>query len=147
MKVILTENIGNLGAIGDVVNVANGYARNFLLPTKKALVANENNINILDHNKLLVEHRKKKLMKDAKALADKIEKLSITIPRKVGEGEKLYGSVTSMDIEKALVAEGLDIPRGEIVVDEPIKKLGIYNIPINVGPATTAKLKVWVVEE
>ena len=87
MKVILTENIGELGAIGDVVNVANGYARNFLLPKKKALVANDNNINALDHNKLLVEHRKKKLMKDARALADKIEKLSITIPKKVGEGE------------------------------------------------------------
>lgn len=147
MKVLLTSNVKHLGKVGDTVNVARGYARNFLFPKKFALEASEGNVAQYNHAKLLVDHKRKKEVKSAQELADKLNELSITIAKKAGESEKLFGSVTNMDIEEQLSAAGIQIERSAILLEEPIKKLGVYNIPVKIDSTITAKLKVWVVEQ
>jgi len=147
VKVILQENIDTLGRVGDVVNVADGYGRNFLLPRKKAILADERNVKILSHQKLLAEHRRAKAVKEAQALAKRIESLSLSISRQAGENDKLYGSVTTMDIEDALRAEKVEIDRRWIHLEEPIKNLGVFNLDVKLHHDVVAKLKIWVVKK
>lgn len=147
MKIILQEDVEKLGSAGDLVNVADGYARNYLIPRKLGSPATTKNLNILEHQKRTIEAKMKKRKKEAQKLKEKLESLSCTISKKVGEGEKLFGSVTSMDIEEALRAEGLNIDRRQILLKEPIKALGVYNVEVKLTNEVTGTMKVWVVEK
>jgi large subunit ribosomal protein L9 len=145
MKVILKEDIQDLGAIGDMINVADGYARNYLIPQQLAVQASTKSEKQLEHQKKLVDQHKVRVQQQAGDLAGKLESISCTIPVLVGEQDKLFGSVTSRDIEAALEQEGLNISRRKIVLHEPIKSLGVYTVDVRLHPDVTAKLKVWVV--
>lgn len=147
MQVILLEDIPSLGKIGDMVKVSDGYGRNYLIPKKKAVFATEKNLKTLQHEKALVQQRLGKMKKDAVKMAQEIEKLSCTFAKNVGESGKLFGSVTSMEIEAFLKENGMDVDRKKIILEEPIKNLGIYNVAIKLQPEVTAHLKVWVVQE
>jgi len=147
MQVILKKHIENIGHAGDLINVAPGFARNYLLPKDLAILANAKNIKQLEHQKRLKQAIKEKNMRDCEKMAKTIESLSLTIIRKSGESDRLFGSVTSMDIEDALANEGVTIERKRIHLNEPIKSLGIYTVPIRLHQEVTANLKVWVVKE
>jgi large subunit ribosomal protein L9 len=147
MKVILRQDFENLGKVGDVVDVKDGYARNFLIPKKIAYAATEGNVRALEEEKKQHVHREKKELHQAQRLSAEIEKLSITIPMKVGEDDKLFGSVTSQMIADALKEKGHTIDKRIIELEEPIKALGIYTINLSLFSGVTGKLKVWVVRE
>lgn len=147
MKVILTDNIERLGKIGDVVTVKEGYARNFLFPHNKAKVATPGNIKSLDASKKKMAAEEAKKLEGIKAIADKLAKLSLTISAPVGEEEKLYGSVTNDHIAKALEAEGFAIDKKDISMDEPIKKLGVYQVNVKLHPEVKTVLRVWIVKQ
>jgi len=145
MKVILKEDVPDLGSTGEVVTVKDGYARNYLIPQSLAVQASTKNIRQLDHQKKLIDAHKSRVRKDADIMAGDIEKISCTIPMLVGEQDKLFGSVTSKDIEEALSQEGINISRKRIILEEPIKSLGVYTVDVKLHTEVTAKLKVWVV--
>lgn len=147
LKVILKENIDKLGKIGDVIRVSEGYARNFLLPRNLVIIADETNVKAMDHHKHAMERKKARATKDAQGLASKLEGYSCTISRKVGDQEKLFGSVTPADIAQVLQKEGHGVDRKQIHLDEPIKQLGVYTVPVRLHPDVTAQLKVWVVAD
>lgn len=147
MQVILREDIDKLGKIGDLVKVADGYARNFLVPGKKAIEATPKNLNAMNHAKKMVSDRLRKLKKEAAADAERIKSLSITIKAKVGEEGKLFGSVTSMDIVEAMKAQGVVIDKRKLVLDEPIKRLGDFTIAVKLHSDVTADFKVSVIGE
>ena len=147
MQVILREDIEKLGKIGDLVKVADGYARNFLVPTKKAIEATPKNLHAMEHARKMVSDRLRKLKKEATTEADKIKGLSITIKAKTGEEGKLFGSVTSMDIAEAAKAQGVVIDKRKIVLAEPIKRLGEFTVSVKVHADIAAELKVSVVAE
>ncbi len=147
MQVILREDIEKLGKIGDLVKVADGYARNFLVPMKKAIEATPKNVNAMEHARKMVSDRLRKLKKEATSEADKIKGLSITIKAKTGEEGKLFGSVTSMDIAEAAKAQGVVIDKRKIVLAEPIKRLGEFTVPVKLHADIAAELKVSVVAE
>ncbi len=147
MQVILLEDIPSLGKVGDLVKVSDGYGRNFLIPKKKAIYATEKNLKALQHQKALVQQRQNKLKKDALKLAQEIENLSCTFAKHVGESGKLFGSVTSMEIEAFLKEKGIEVDRKKILLEEPIKSLGLHTVPIKLQSDITAHLKVWVVQE
>jgi len=144
MQVILREDIDKLGKIGDLVKVADGYARNYLVPGKKAIEATPDNVHAMEHAKKMVADRLRKLKKEAAADADQIKGLSIEIRAKVGEEGKLFGSVTSMDIIEAAKAKGVTIDKRKIVLEEPIKRVGEYTITVKLHTDVTADFKVSV---
>jgi large subunit ribosomal protein L9 len=145
MQVILREDIDNLGKIGDLVKVADGYARNFLVPSKKAIEATPKNVHAMDHAKKMVSDRLRKLKKEAAADADMIKALAITIKAKSGEEGKLFGSVTSMDIAEAMKAQGVTVDKRKIVLEEPIKRLGDFTVTVKLHADVTAEFKLSVV--
>lgn len=147
MNIILTETVDNLGNAGDLIKVKDGFARNFLIPRGLAILATTQNIKTLEHEKRLVQDRLNKTRREAQALASRIESVSCTVTKPVGEEEKLFGAVTSADIQVSLKNEGFDIDRKKIQLDEPIKSLGIFTVPVKVHAEVTANLKVWVVKE
>lgn len=147
MKVILTQNVDRLGKTGDVVNVKEGYARNFLIPNKKATIANDGSMKMLDALKKKRVAEEKKILDAAQSLADKISALSLTISAEAGEEDKLFGSVSSDMISQALSAEGIEIDKRDITLEEAIKKLGVYNVSVKVHPEIKATLRVWVVKK
>jgi len=147
MEVILKEDIANLGKIGEVVRVRDGFARNYLLPRGLVLLANKKNIKLFEHQKKVVADQKQKIMRDAQAVGDQLNGVSLTIAMRSGEEGRLFGSVTNMQIEKALKAKGLNVDRRKIHLDEPIKNLGEYEIPIRLSADLTVPLKVSVVPE
>jgi large subunit ribosomal protein L9 len=147
MQVILREDVDNLGKIGDLVKVKPGYARNFLVPTKKAIEATPKNLKAMEHAKKMVADRVRKLKKEAAADAENIKALSLTIKAKVGEEGKLFGSVTSMDIAEAAKAQGVVIDKRKIALEEPIKRLGDFTVTVKLPADVTADLKVTVVAE
>lgn len=147
MKVILREDVTNLGTAGEVVSVKDGYARNFLFPRSAAIPATGQNMKSFEHEKRVVEARKSKQKKEAEAVKAKLEKVSCSIAKKVGEADKLFGSVTTQDIEKAFSAEGFNIDKKDILLAEPIKALGVYTVPVRVFEDVIANTKVWVVRE
>ena len=147
MKLILREDVENLGKVGDVVEVAGGYGRNYLLPRGLAVKASTKNLQEQEHQKKLIQARLERQKKDALELAGSLDSVSCTITRKTGEEERLYGSVTSRDIEEALKEEGVTIDRKRILLEEPIKKLGVYTVPVKLHTEVTGNIKVWVVKE
>ncbi len=146
MKVILVEDVPNLGKMGELVKVAGGYGRNYLIPYGKAIRATTQNIKILDHQTKQLKDQISKIKRDAEKLAKRIESVSCTIAKPAGEEEKIFGSVTPMDIVENLKLEGIEVDRRKVLLDEPLKTLGIYTIPIKLHSEVTAHLKVWVVK-
>ena len=146
MKVILKEEVKGLGKIGDVVNVAEGYGRNFLIPGRKVVEANAENMRVVEQEKKKAAETLKRSLHEAKELSEKINGSSITIARQVGEGEKMFGSVTSADIAEALEKEGLNIDKRYVHLEKPIKELGLVHVPIKIHPDISAELKVWIVK-
>lgn len=147
MQVILQEDVTQLGKAGDVVDVREGYGRNYLLPQRKAVVADPKNLKQLAHQKRVVEARQLKAKKAAAEFAEKLSGVSLTIGREAGEEEKLFGSVTAKDIADALRSEGHIVDRHAIDLAAPIKQLGIYDIPVKLHAEVTAVVKVWVVKK
>lgn len=144
MKLILKENIEHLGLIGDIVKVAPGYARNYLLPKGLAVEATEKNAKALDHVKRQMAYKKDKALESAKNLAAKLTETPIELLHKVGEEGKLFGSVTNMEIAAFLKEKGFDIDRKTIHLAEPIKHVGVFEVPVKVHPEVSATLKVTV---
>ena len=147
MEVILREHVDNLGRRGDVVKVAAGYARNYLLPRKLALAVNENNRRQIEREKKLAEARDMEEKSAAESVAQRLGQLEVEIARRVGENETLYGSVTSADIAQALHAKGFEIDKRKITLAEPRKALGESTIPVRVHRDVTAQVKVRVIAE
>ena len=145
MQVILREDVDNLGKIGDLVKVKDGYARNFLVPAKKAIEATPKNVKAMEHAKKMVSDRIRTLKKSASADADRIKSLAVTIKAKVGEEGKLFGSVTTMDIADAMQAQGVAIDKRKIMLEEPIKRTGDYTVPVKLHTDVVADLKVSVI--
>lgn len=147
MKVILRRDFEKLGKIGDIVEVKDGYARNYLIPQNIAYQATTGNIKALEEEKKQHSYREQKEERNAQKVASKLENTSVTIKAKVGEDEKLFGSITSQSIAEALLEQGLTIDKRNIELEDPIKQLGIYTVPIKLHPKVTAKLKIWIVRE
>ena len=143
MKVILKENVEHLGHIGDIVKVAPGYARNYLLPKGFAIEATEKNAKALEHAKRHLEYKKNKVLEAAKQLAAKIEGLALTIAHQAGADDRLFGAVTNMELAEQLKANGVEVDRKRIVL-EPIKQLGEFTAAVKLHPEVTASLKVVV---
>ncbi len=144
MKVILKENIETLGHIGDIVKVAPGYARNYLLPKALAVEATEKNAKALEHVKRQMAYKKNKALESAKNLAAKLGSLTVELLHKAGEEGKLFGSVTNMEIAAYLHDKGFEIDRKTIVLTEPIKHIGEFSVPVKIHPEVSATLKVLV---
>jgi len=147
MQVVLKEDVANLGEMGDVVRVRDGYARNYLLPQGLVVVANKKNLKALEHERRMIGQRKEQLVKEAQGVSDKLAAVTLSFAVKVGEEGKLFGSVTNQDIEKALKAEGFDVDRRKILLDEPIKMVGEYEVPVKLGPEVTPSIKVRVASD
>ncbi|HWK10411.1 MAG TPA: 50S ribosomal protein L9 [Vicinamibacterales bacterium] len=147
MEVILREHVDNLGRRGDVVKVAEGYARNYLLPRKLALAVTDNNKRQIEREKKIAEAREAEERSQAEAIAQRITQLEIEIARRVGENQTLYGSVTSADVSHALQAKGFDVDKRKIQLPEPLKALGETMVPIKIHRDVTAQLRVKVVPE
>ncbi len=144
MEVILLEDMGKLGTVGDQVNVRDGYGRNFLLPKKLAILASVKNKRQLDHEKRIAGFRLSKVKADATAIAERLKTQSITIPRKVGEQDKLFGSVTSHDIAQALIEKGVTVDRRKVVLAEPIKAIGEYKVTVKLRADIVGEVTVKV---
>ena len=147
MKVILTENIAALGPVGAVVDVARGYARNCLIPQGKALEATSGNLVQVAQSKAKLIAAAEKEQAGAQALAASLEEVTLTIAQRVGEGERLYGSVTAMMIAAALAEKGFEVDRKNLELPEAIKKLGAYEVTVRLAPEVKAQIKVEVVPE
>ena len=147
MKVILRQNTEGLGQIGEVVDVKDGYARNFLIPRKLAYAALKGNVKALEEEKKTLSKKREQELASAEKLASELEKISVTIQVQVGEEDKIFGSVTAQMISDALKEKGHEIDKRKIEIEESIKALGIYGISIRLHPSVSAKIKVWVVRE
>jgi large subunit ribosomal protein L9 len=147
MKVILRKDHDKLGQVGTVVDVKDGYARNFLIPKGLAYAATDGSMRALEEEKKQALRRQNKEQKSAEHLAGELEKVSLTLKVKVGEDEKLFGAVTSQMIADELKARGLEIDKRIIDLEEPIKALGIYDVNVKLHQAVTGKVKIWVVRE
>jgi len=147
MKVILQKDIPNLGDAGDIKDVADGYARNFLLPKKLVLLANESSKKAMEHQAKLIKIKKDKRKKVSEKLADSMSGLELTIKAQVGEEGKLFGSITSMDINKELLAKGFEIDKRKIQLDAPIRQEGDYEVAIKLDEGLNTTVKVSIVKE
>ena len=147
LQVILNEDVPNLGSVGDIVTVADGYGRNYLIPRNLAVPATSRNVKELEHTKRVIDARRAKMMRSAQELAKRLADVSVTIAKSVGEDDKLFGSVTNRDIADALEREGFQLDRRSILVEAPIKNLGVYSVDIKVHAEVRAQVKVWVVAE
>jgi large subunit ribosomal protein L9 len=147
MKIILREDVENLGKAGEVVKVADGYGRNYLIPRQLALLANVRNMKTLDHDRRVIETRAKKTRKAAEASAASLSGMSLSIPAKAGEEGKLFGAVTSRDIVEALEKAGVKVDRKAVQLEEPIKQLGDYKVKIRVATEIVPEISVTVVAE
>jgi large subunit ribosomal protein L9 len=147
MKIILRKEHERLGQVGSVVDVNDGFARNFLIPRGIAFPADKGNMRALEEEKKQAERRATKVEKASEKLAKELEKVSITLKMTVGEDEKLFGSVTSQMVADALKEKGFDLDKRIIEIEEPIKALGIYSVNVKLHHSVTAKVKVWVVRE
>ena len=147
MEVILREHVDNLGRRGEIVKVADGYARNYLLPRKMALLATDGNKKVIERERAKFDAKEAEEQKVAQAVADRLANVEIEIARKVGETDALFGSVTNADIAESLAAKGFDIDRRKVQLHEPIKKLSALDVPIRLQRDVTATIKVKVVAE
>ena len=144
MKVILKREVEPLGFEGDIVAVANGYARNYLIPKGFALEATSQNVKLMETQRKKIEIRRLKAKEDAEKAKERIGDVVVTIIQKAGEEGRLYGSVTTMDIAAGLEKQGIAIERRKIVLDKPIKSLGDFAVPVKIHPEVTASIKVTV---
>lgn len=147
MKVILLEKIANLGDIGAVVEVTPGYGRNYLIPQGKALEATRANLARFEQQRQRLLQQQAKERERAAALAARLAELTVTIAQRVGEGDRLYGSVTNVHIAEALAKQGLDLDRKKIDLPEPIKTVGTFEVPVKLHPEVKGMVKVEVVPE
>ena len=145
MRVILRETVPNLGQIGDIVNVADGYARNYLIPRRLAIPATRKNIKALEKERQILLRKREKEKLRAESLAEKLTTITCEIAKQVGEEGKLFGSVTAMDIAKALEEKGFVIDKRKILLEQPIKTIGEYEVPVKLHPEVQTYLKVKVV--
>jgi len=147
MKVILREDVPNLGSSGAVVRVKPGYARNFLIPQGLAAPATSRNIKEMEHRLREIQHQIDVAKTEAEQVKVRLAELSVTVAKQAGESDKLFGSVTARDVALALAAEGVTVDRRRIVIGEPIKALGVYTVGVKLHGGDQAELKVWVVKE
>lgn len=147
MKIILRQDYDPLGKTGDVVTVKDGYARNFLIPKRIAISATPKNMKILEEEQKTLQHRENKDRRRAETLAKEMEKVSLTATVPVGEEDRVFGSVTAQTVADLLKEKGYDIDRRKIQLEEPIKALGIYAVPLKLHTDVEAKIRVWVVKE
>ena len=147
MDVILREDVEKLGRAGEVVTVKDGYARNFLLPRGLAYLATDGNRRRLDEEQRKRDRRAAAEVSGARDVAAKLEAVSLSFTMKAGEGDKLFGSVTAGDIAERLKAEGLPVDRKAVELEEPIKALGVYKVPIRLHAEVKPEIRVWVVKE
>ncbi len=147
MRLVLKEDVEKLGSTGDIVKVANGYGRNYLLPRGLAVLATPVNLKQLEIRKSRLAKIEAKDKESSELLAAQITKLALEFSRKVGETEQMYGSVTNHDIAEELARRGFDIDKRKIEIEEPIKVLGVHDVPIKLHQEVLAHLKVWVVKE
>ena len=144
MKVILVKDVPSLGTMGNIVKVKDGYARNFLIPRSFAVLANDVNSKELEHRKREIDARKEKLLKELKSLAQKIEKIKVTVEKQTGDEGKIFGSVTSAEIATFFAEKGIDISKKDITFSEDIKKIGNYTAQIDLHHGVVAQVKIKV---
>lgn len=147
MKVILRDHVTNLGERGEIVNVARGYARNYLVPKGLAFEATSGNIRTIELQKKVWEAREVKVVEEAQEFAARLSAVELSVTKKAGESETLYGSVTNAEIAELLSAKGIEIDRRKIHLEEPIKSLGEFTIPVKIHPKVTAEIKLKVAPE
>ena len=147
MKVILKDDVKNVGNMGDIVKVADGYARNYLVPRGLAVEASTKNIKSIEHEKRNIQEKVKKIKSSAQDLSDRISKVTLVMKANAGEEGKLFGSITTMDIAEALKNEGFEIDKKKISLDEPIKRLGEHTVSVKIHPEITTNVTVQVVQE
>jgi large subunit ribosomal protein L9 len=147
MEVILRQAIENVGQPGDLVNVSNGFARNFLLPRGLAYEATEGNLKRIVQEKERLQVAEQKRRDSAQAVADRLQEVSLTFSARVGDEGKLFGSITSADITEQLAAQGFNIEKRQIDLHEPIKALGIYRVPVKLHADVKSEVKVWVIKQ
>lgn len=147
MKVILRKDVDTLGKVGEVITVKDGYARNYLIPRNIAYLASDSNVKALEEEKKQEARRAEKEKKSSETLAAEIEKISVTIKMKVGEDDKLFGSVTSQMIAESLKEKGVTLDKRQIELEEPLKSLGIFDVNVKLAGGVAGKLKVWIVRE
>jgi large subunit ribosomal protein L9 len=144
MKIILVEDVAKLGKAGDCVNVSDGYARNYMIPRKLAVEATPSNLRQMERKKALGAGEDTRGKREAQELAERLEAASLVLDRQAGKGDKLFGSVTSKDLGEALEAEGLNVERKKILLDDPIKNLGTFEVAVRLHPEVLTKIKVEV---
>ncbi len=147
MRVILTENVASLGEIGELVNVARGYARNFLLPQGLAMEATGKNVRELEHKQQVLALKREKVRQQMLSYAEKLSQVKIVLTRKVAEDDKLYGSVSAVDIASSLAEQGFEVARKSIQLDQPVKQLGEHIVPIRISSEITANVTLVVEKE
>ena len=147
MKVILKDDVKNVGNMGDIVKVSDGYARNYLVPRGLAVEASSKNIKSVEHQKRIIQEKAKKIKMSAQELADRISKVTLVLKANAGEEGKLFGSVTTMDIADALKNEGFEVDKKKISLDEPIKRLGEHTVSVKIHPEIVTNVTVQVVQE
>jgi large subunit ribosomal protein L9 len=147
MEIILMEDVPSVGKIGDLVRVSDGYARNYLLPRKKGVMATAASVLAVERAKHQSQHKEERSEQEARELTQRLAEISCTVSKPAGEGGKLFGAVTSADIEKALREQGITVDRKKIVLEEPIKKVGSYTVSLKLHATVVAQLKVVVEKE
>ncbi len=147
MKIILKKDVENIGKTGDVVSVKDGYARNYLIPKDFAIKATRSNMKIVEELQANVARKANKAETAAKGTAKKLQDISVTATVKVGEDDKLFGAVTAQIIAELVAEKGIELDKHNILLDEPIKELGVFDVPVKVGAGIKAEVKVWVVKE
>jgi len=147
MEVILKQDIVSLGKTNTIVNVKDGFARNFLIPNNLVVPLNAVNLKKMEAEKQRKSLQAEKVKKEAEALKERLTNFSLTIPVLVQEDERLYGSIAAWDLVQALKEEGLEIDKNWILLEEPLKSLGIYEVPLKLHPEVSTKIKVWIVKK
>lgn len=147
MEVILCQNVHKLGQVGDVVKVKDGYARNFLIPQKKAYVATPGNLKRIEKQRAKEVAENERALREAQDMAEKLGKVSCTVTVEVNDLDKLYGSVTEVDIVRALEVEGFNVDKKTVLIDSPIEDLGIFEVGVKLHPQVIAKIRVWVAKK
>ena len=147
MKVILRQDVPNVGQAGDTVEVKSGFGRNYLIPRNLAIAASKGNLRAIDEVRKQRELQVRKRRREAEVVKEKIEKLEISTEVLVGEEEKLYGSVTNADIANLLAGQGITVDKRAIELENPIKALGVYTVPVRIEQDVTAHLRLWVIKK
>ncbi len=147
MEVILRKDIPKLGKAGDVVKVKDGYARNYLIPKGLAILANQKTLKALENQRKIILAKAERERKKLQSLAEKLEGLTLTVYRKIIEEDRIYGSVSALDIVNMLKEQGMEIEKNQVMLEEPIKKLGIFEVPIKLSSDKIVNIKVEVLEE